>query len=362
MANTDFIVKNGLQVNGGTWVVNSTAFYYQGTQFANSSFFSATANSALTANNALNLGGTAAASYQLNSTLSANVATLTANNANNLGGVASANYYRSGGTDVPITDGGTGASDAATARTNLGLAIGTNVQAYDPTLQSLSSLGTAAGRFAYTTGVDTWAESAITAAGRAILDDADATAQRTTLGVPATTDILGQQTIWVPAVAMYGRTTNGAVPGTVETTTNKVMLKTLDFDTTTQEYAQFAIQMPKSWNEGTLVCQFLWTHGAAATNYGVVWQIQAAGFADLDATDGLAFGTAVSVADTGGTTNSLYITAETSELTVAGTPTAEEWIVFQITRNNIDVSDTLAVDAKLIGVKIHYTIDAAKDD
>lgn len=86
-------------------------------------------------------------------------------------------------TDLAVADGGTGASDPAVARTNLGLAIGTNVQAYDATLQSLSALGTAADKYAYTTGVDTWAEGAITAAGRAILDDADAAAQRTTLGL-----------------------------------------------------------------------------------------------------------------------------------------------------------------------------------
>jgi hypothetical protein len=75
------------------------------------------------------------------------------------------------------------AVSASTARTRLGLVIGTNVQAFDATLASIANLGTAADRLAYTTGIDTWAEAAITAAGRALIDDADAGAQRTTLGL-----------------------------------------------------------------------------------------------------------------------------------------------------------------------------------
>lgn len=56
-------------------------------------------------------------------------------------------------------------------------------QAADATLISIAALGTAADRTIYTTGVDTWAETTITAAGRAIIDDATAGDQRTTLGL-----------------------------------------------------------------------------------------------------------------------------------------------------------------------------------
>ena len=86
-------------------------------------------------------------------------------------------------TDITVADGGTGASTAAAARQNLGVEIGVNVQAYDAGLQSISGLTTAANQSIYLTGADTYAAYSLTAAGRALLDDVDAAAQRTTLGL-----------------------------------------------------------------------------------------------------------------------------------------------------------------------------------
>tara|TARA_Y100000004_G_scaffold63349_1_gene70991 strand:+ start:9538 stop:13218 length:3681 start_codon:yes stop_codon:yes gene_type:complete len=86
-------------------------------------------------------------------------------------------------TDLAVADGGTGASNAADARTNLGVEIGTNVQAFDAGLQSISGLTTAADQSIYLTAADTYATYEITAYGRSLVNDADATAARTTLGL-----------------------------------------------------------------------------------------------------------------------------------------------------------------------------------
>jgi len=89
------------------------------------------------------------------------------------------------GTDLAVAHGGTGASTASDARDNLGLTIGTNVQAWDADLDSIAALDPSANKIIYKDGGSNWATATLTSFARTLIDDSNAATARATLGVDA---------------------------------------------------------------------------------------------------------------------------------------------------------------------------------
>jgi hypothetical protein len=172
---------------------------------------------------------------------------------------------------------------------------------------------------------------------------------------------IGKHAVYIAAAAMTPSATGGcAALATVATAANQPDLQTLNFDTTTQEFAQFSFVAPKKWNEGTVTFRAHWSHAATTVNFGVAWQLQGVAVSDDDAI-AVAYGTAVAVTDTGGTTNDLYTTAESGAVTIGGTPSNEDMLFFRVARDPANGSDNMAIDARLHGITLYMTTNAETD-
>ena len=169
----------------------------------------------------------------------------------------------------------------------------------------------------------------------------------------------GLETIWIPSSAMYGATTNPADAQQVETTATRPDMKVLDFDAGTDEFAQFSVAFPKSWNEGTITYRVYWT--PASTNTGnCIFGLQGVSCGDSDTID-VAYGTAVTVTDAGiGTVKDQQISPISSAVTITGAAATEQ-TYFQLYRDANAGGDTFSADARVLGIKIFFTTDAAND-
>ncbi len=172
---------------------------------------------------------------------------------------------------------------------------------------------------------------------------------------------VGLHMIAIDAGAMHPRYTGGCEGlNWLDLGAGKPEVAYLAFDSTTQEFATFNITMPKSWNASTITFEVDWMHPSTTTNFGVVFGLSAAAFGNGDDFN-VSFGTAQTVSDTGGTTNAKYTTPTSSAITIANTPAKSDTVCLQLSRNPSDGSDTLAVDARVIAVRVYITTDAETD-
>jgi hypothetical protein len=166
--------------------------------------------------------------------------------------------------------------------------------------------------------------------------------------------------MWVPASAMYATTTNPAAAAQVETTALRPDMKVFDFADTADDFVQFSVAMPKSWNLGTVTYQVFWT--PSTTNTGnCIFGLQGVACGDSDTID-VAYGTAITVTDAGiGTLEDQQVSAVSSAMTIAGSPADDQQTYFQLYRDANAGGDTYTGVARVLGIKIFYTTDAAND-
>ncbi len=173
---------------------------------------------------------------------------------------------------------------------------------------------------------------------------------------------IGKHTVWIPAGAMRPTASNGAASlADLETTSGRPDITTLDFDQSSDQFAQWSVQLPRSFDGGTLAFTAYWTAAVAVTSpQGTTWELQCVHVGNDDTID-VAYGTAIEISSAGiATAEDMVVTSESAPVTCAGTWQDADLSYFRIGR---DVSeDVMTTDSKLLGVALRFTADTMNDN
>jgi hypothetical protein len=136
-------------------------------------------------------------------------------------------------------------------------------------------------------------------------------------------------------------------------TSSSPAVRVLDFDQSFFEQAEFQVIMPDNYTGGTFTAVFHWLSTAGSGN--VVWRIEAMGLPNnTSLTSAAIYGTAQSVTSGSNGANKLNVSAATAPIIPGGTPGANTPMWFRVSRDATNASDTLAADARLVGVQITF--------
>lgn len=177
--------------------------------------------------------------------------------------------------------------------------------------------------------------------------------------IPGPNSIAGVQDFPIASTAWWPRVTAGCSPlAQVEIAGSLVNIQTLDFNQTTQQYAQVRFTFQRKYNLSTITFDVAWS--STASSGSVVWGLSAVALADGDALN-TSFGSQVNVTDAVGSANTVRRTAVSGAVTIGNTPAVSDAIFLQITRVTGDASDDMAADARLAEVRIFVPTNAAID-
>jgi len=177
----------------------------------------------------------------------------------------------------------------------------------------------------------------------------------------------GKQTIWVPASAMSPSVSTGCAPlATTEIHSNRPTILTLDFDTSTAEYAELSVAFPKSWNKDDVTFQLYWSANSVSSN-GVAFMMTALALNDAGDMYATGYGVQGALTDThSASATKVNITSESSALSIGTSyspaPSDSAIVYFKLQRQTYSSSDTLASDVRVHGIKLFYTTDAVNDE
>lgn len=158
------------------------------------------------------------------------------------------------------------------------------------------------------------------------------------------------QEIYIDAGAMLTGV-SGASPSSISVSNSGIAYDCFNFDASTSGYAHFKLKLP-DFNLGNLKARFDWTTSGASG--GVVWGIQGVAIGDGDSLS-TEWGSPQEISDSFITGTGVHVTSSTPEITLAGSPQANDLLFFRVYRDTFDAGDTLAVNACLLGLKLQYT-------
>jgi len=179
----------------------------------------------------------------------------------------------------------------------------------------------------------------------------------------AGTPVIGTQQLYLPASVWKPTATTGALGLTTrELGANNQNIEAMEFADGADSYAYTTFVFSENWDAGTIKFKYYWFREddeATPESKTVEFDMDAVAIDNFEAIGGTAYGTAVSQSDTTDSSaaeNKIMESAQSSAITINGTPTDSSLISLRIMRD--DDQGTMTGSAFLVGVMIEYTIDA----